>query len=139
MNIPRINTTQNLEKREKLKSKRKRAYEIRKQRILNDPLAEYASWIVKVICEHMKITVDEICGDVKIEEFVEARFYAVKIISDNTYFADYSQIFVGKDRTTFYNTMEKIEQFLQKQRNKEFFETLKSKCTISEFNRLTIK
>lgn len=123
----------------KSEERRKRNIEIRVKQVLRDPVAAYANWIIKTIAAHQQLTVEQIKGRSRETPILEARWYAVKIIYDNTYFREYSVVFFGRERTTYYNVREEIEGVLKHPWNKNIFEVLKSKCSISEFNRLNGK
>jgi len=128
---------QNIVNQEKnrIRQKERENNRIRCERIKKDPLAPYCEFIIKNVCEELGQSVEDIKGKCRDMEFVECRFLILSLINMNTSFKEYSAIFIEKDRTTFYNSIEKVDDFLMTPKQKARFEKLKNSCALSAYNR----
>lgn len=105
----------------------------RVEETIMNPDSDYAEFIVKTVAERLGFTIEDLKGKRRYPRIVEARYMAISIISDNTNFRDYSSVFVGRDRTTYYHAIETLESLLIHNRTTKIFEELKKSCSLEAY------
>ena len=109
--------------------------QVRREQLLKDPIKEYVEFVIKKISDILHVSVEEIINGPRTNRILQARFYAIEFVSYNTALGADVMYFFNKDRTTFYNTIERVEDFKKSYLEKIQYQKLVEACTMSSFTR----
>jgi hypothetical protein len=129
----------NIEAQKKLKTQRenyqtkKELVEFKREKLLEDPIGDYLLFVIAEVARVMGVTYEKIVGQSRIQQIVQARYFAIDILNRNTKIQTDLMYLFYQDRTTYYNYIDKIDGYKSSYLDAKLYQECVEACTMEKY------